>query len=52
MTESPVQTKDVSLTCQTSGCMNEGIAIALTIPVDCSDAICGVCSQPIAIVVV
>ena len=40
-------TRDVTLTCGTEGCTNAGVALALTVPVDCETFVCGACSQPI-----
>lgn len=37
----------VTLTCQTDGCGNQGVAIELMVPDTTSAAMCGACGQPI-----
>jgi hypothetical protein len=51
MEEEVVETYPVELTCTTSGCFNAGVTIRMDVPVDCGGAVCGVCDNPIPIVV-
>lgn len=45
--EDETPTASYVVTCETSGCGNEGVAIPITAPADNPYVVCGVCSQPI-----
>jgi hypothetical protein len=44
------ETYSAALTCETLGCDNAGETIHMDIPVYCDAAACGVCGEPIPIV--